>query len=224
MRLSRSKKNKHKGVIFMSNKFQSINEVTVQGVIVHQFCTDKVAILTINTGNSTPVINYPKVVFFDKLDEISKDYKVGDHVCVKGNIQSSKRKSEIKNQITQSIFGETIKKTQSLMENAFNITSVKNSYKPFENTFRVAGTIVSLRPLTANTLGITLRTHKNGHVSFVRLVHFAKNMDKLLSELHPGDFVCGVGCVQTAKKNTKKGVSHFEDFVVLELGKPEPKE
>lgn len=206
----------------MSNKFQSVNEVTVQGVIVHKFCTDKVAILTINTGNSTPVVNYPKVVFFGKVhDEIAENYKVNDHVCIKGNIQSSRRKPGIKDQVMQSIFGESIEKTQSLMEGAFKITNVKNSYKPFANSFKIAGTVVSTKKLSDSTIGITLRTQKNGHISFVRLVHFSRNVDKSLAELHKGDYICGVGCVQTAKKTTPKGVAHYEDFVILELGKPD---
>lgn len=202
------------------DKLKNINDVTVQGVIVHEFHTDKVAILTINTGNSTPVPNYPKVVFFgDIKDKVVANFKVSDHVCVKGNIQSSKRKENIKNQIMQTVFGESIEKTQSLMEDAFDMDTVKNSYKPFQNTFRISGNVLSIHQMSKGVVSILLRTEKNGHISFPRLVYFERDGADIMKDVNKNDFICAVGCVQTSKKETKNGTNYYEDFVILEYCK-----
>ena len=193
------------------------NEVLLQGVIVHKFVTPAVAILTINTGNATPVPNYPKVLFFGELrDEIEKEYEVRDHVSVRGNIQSSKRKPNVKNQIMQSIFGESIEATHSAMQDAFGVDS-KNSYKPFVNTFKVAGQVMSIECPSANIIRLVIKTEKNGHISFARYVYYTKEPDKFLSSVHPQDYLCAVGCVQTSKSEASGDVKYYQNYVLLEL-------
>ena len=199
---------------------QDVNEVVLQGVIVHKFVTPAIAILTINTGNSTPVPNYPKILFFGDLREkVEKEFEVKDHVTIVGNIQSSKRKENVKNQVMQSIFAESITATPSVMEKAFGIDEVKNSYKAFSNSFKIAGQVMSIESPAANMVRMVVKTYKNNHISFVKLVHFSKNFAEILSEIHPQDYVCGVGCVQTSKNETEKGTVYYEDYVLLEINK-----
>ena len=86
-----------------------VNDVTIQGTIVHKFVTPKIAILTISTGNATSIVNYPKVLFFGDLrEQVEKNYEVKDHVTIKGNIQSSRKKEGVVKQVRQSIFAESI--------------------------------------------------------------------------------------------------------------------
>ena len=64
----------------MSNeKRETINEVVLQGGIVHKLSTPDVTILTLTTGNITAVKNYPKVVCFRDAKEQADKFKEGDY-------------------------------------------------------------------------------------------------------------------------------------------------
>lgn len=199
---------------------ENINEVTLKGVIIHKFVTPDVAILTINTGNSTPVVNFPKVVFFGDLRaDVENNFKKGDHVTVTGNIQSSRKKENVKNQIMQSVFAESITKTVSVMEAAFGV-STSSSYKKFENTFKIAGEVMSLDCPADSMVRMTIRTYKNNRVSFSRYVFYTANPEEVLSNIHPRDFVYGLGCIQTSKKVKKNNeTQYFQDYIITELAK-----
>lgn len=202
-----------------NNAKSTENEVLLQGTIVHKFVTPDVAILTINTGNATPVPNYPKVLFFGDLrTKVESDFNLRDHVTIKGNIQSSKKKENVKNQIMQSIFGESIEHTASTMQNAFGIES-KNSYKPFVNTFKVAGHVLAIECPSPKVIRLTIRTKKNGHISFAKYVYYTQEPEKFLSRIHPQDFLCAVGCVQTSKVANNGETRHYQNYVLLELVK-----
>jgi hypothetical protein len=198
-----------------------INDVVLQGVIVHKFITPKVAILTINTGNSTPKINFPKATFFgDVRDKLEGDFNVGDHVCVTGNIQSSKPKADIKNQSLIAVFAEDIVKTPSIMENAFGVETPE-SYKPYRNEIRVAGEVMRIDCPSDGLIKMRIMVRKNGRISFVTLAHYTNTPEKILATIHAHDHVCAVGCVQTAKKNINGETRFFENYVATEISKSE---
>lgn len=196
-----------------------VNDVTIQGTIVHKFVTPKIAILTISTGNATSIVNYPKVLFFGDLrEQVEKNYEVKDHVTIKGNIQSSRKKEGVVNQVRQSIFAESIERTPSVMKSAFNVES-EHSHKPFVNSFKIAGQVVSLECPYLNIVRIVVRVRKNGRLSFVPLVRHTRDAAKILSEIHPNDNVCVVGSVQTSKSVKEDGTRYYENYVINEINK-----
>ena len=139
----------------------NINDVMLEGVIVHKFVTEKVAILTIDTGKSTPAKNFPKVLYFgESIKDIDKNYDVGNSVKITGNIQSSRRDPNIKNQNTVSIFGETIQHSEP-------IGTDENGNHTFneENSFIVAGMVTHTEKTFDNLVRVRISTKKNGRQS-----------------------------------------------------------
>lgn len=195
----------------INRKRETSNDVSLQGVIVHKFSAPKVTILTLSTGNATPVPNYPKVVFFGELKNDADTYEKGDFVQVSGNIQSSKRNPEIKNQVLESIFAESIKGAKSSMEENFD---VEGRYIPYKNEFKLSGTVVASDLSTENILNITVRTDKNNRPSFVRLTKFLKGRNV---DIRIGDYVYILGHVQTHKSETENGIKYYQNYVVSEF-------
>ena len=195
----------------------NINDVILEGAIVHKFVTPKIAILTINTGNATPTQNFPKVLFFgDFIADIEKNYEVKDHIKVTGNIQSSRRKPNVKNQNMIAIFGESIEKSDSVMKQAFGVETDKSFYK-FTNEIKVAGTIIAIEKAFNNLIRLRVSAVKNGRQSFINMVHYTSTPDTILTDFKVGDEVCILGCVQTTKKESNGEVHHFENYVANEI-------
>lgn len=198
----------------------SENDVRLKGIIVHKFVTPKIAIVTINTGNATPVPNYPKILFFGDLREkVEKEFEVRDHVTITGNLQSSKPKENVKNQNMQSIFGESICATQSAIEDAFGVEG-SPARREFLNTFKVAGEVMSISYSSPNLVHITIKTLKNNRPSFVRFDHYVKQPEDILTVIKPRDFVYGVGCVQTNRRENSRGETvYYENYVLSDIAK-----
>lgn len=181
----------------------TINDVVIEGIIVHKFVTPKIVILTINTGNATVEPNYPKVLFFGQfIEEIEKGFEVKDHVQITGNIQSSKYKPNIKNQNTISIFGESITRSDFI-----------NS-KTFTNKFEILGTITSIEKIVHNIVKMKVLTTKHDRISFVSLVYYTDNPDQILEQFKVEDTVHINGCIQTTKKESNGEIHHFENYVI----------
>ena len=197
----------------------NMNNVILEGVIVHKFVTPKIAILTIGTGNATPTPNYPKVLYFgDFIKTIEENYNVGDHVKATGNIQSSKKRSDIKNQNLVSIFGEGIEKSESIMKEKFGIES-DNSFYRFKNEINIAGEVTKIEQTFSNIVKIRVLTNKNNRISYVNMVYYTDKPEMLLSDYHVGDNVGIIGCVQTTKKSKDGETHHFENYVINEIHK-----
>lgn len=193
------------------------NDVIFSGVIVHKFVTPKIAILTVNTGKATPVVNYPKILFFGDLrEQVEHSYEVKDHVTIKGNIQSTKRKPGVVNQAPQAVFGEEIELTNSIMKQSFNIEG-PHSYKPFENNFKISGVVVAIECSSPRVVKLIVKTVKNKRTSFVQLIYHTQDSTKLLGRVRPGDRICALGCVQTKKQEKGDAVMHYENCIILEI-------
>ena len=198
---------------------QTRNDVYLNGTIVHKFVTPKIAILTIGTGNATPTQNFPKVLFFGYIiKEIDEKYNIGDHVDIVWNIQSSRRRPDIKNQNMVSIFGETIKFSESVMKETFGIDVGEKTFR-YKNEINICGKVTGIEKKYSNLVKIRVETHKNDRLSYVNLVHYTNNPEKLLSEIKTGDNVYIIGCVQTTKKGTGDDIHHFENYVATEIMK-----
>lgn len=198
----------------INERKETINDVTLQGVIVYKFSAPKVTILTIATGNSTNVPNYPKAVFFGPLKEQADTFEKGDCVKVTGNIQSSKRNPEIKNQVLISVFAEGIEAAKTAMEEAFDI---EGNFVQYKNEFKLSGAVVSVDIAASNILNITVRTDKNGRPSFVKLTKFLRGKNSI--DIHPGEFVYVLGQIQTHKSETENGTNYFQNYVISEIKK-----
>lgn len=197
-------------------KRETINDVVLQGKIVHKFSAPKVTILTLATRNSTSVSNYPKVVFFEALKEAADKFDKNDYVEITGNIQSSKRDPSIKNQVLISIFAESINGAKSEMEEAF---CVEGNYISQINEFRISGPVVAVDNPASNILNITVRTDKNGRPSFVKLTRFLKGKSDPALDVRPGDFIYVLGHVQTHKSDAHDETKYFQNYVISELKK-----
>ena len=195
-----------------TNEF--VNEITIQGRLVHKYSAEKATILTINAGRSGASSDFPKVVFFGDAREEAAKHDTGSFVKITGNIQSSKKKPNIKNQVLVSIFGETIGPAETQLEKDFSVPGV---YAPIVNHFRLAGNIVSVDIPSKNIVRFTVKCYKNGHPSFIPLVHFTKNPTRVVAEHLPGSFVRAYGSVQTSRTE-KNGVTHYhQSYVATEL-------
>lgn len=191
-----------------------VNEVLIQGKIVHKYVTDKATLLTINTGRATPTPNYPKVVFFNPTKDDAAKYEVGTYVRVVGNIQSTKRNPNIKNQMLISIFGESISAAETQFETDFGIPG---EYAPSINRFKLAGRISEVDVPSKNIVRFTVHTVKNGRNSFVKLTYFSKDPAIVISQHLPGSFIRVNGSIQTTRSEKNGNVRYFQSYVASEL-------
>ena len=191
-----------------------VNEVLIQGKIVHKYVTDKATLLTVNTGRATPTPNYPKVVFFNSAKDEAAKYEVGDSVKVIGNIQSTKKNPKIKNQMMISIFGESISAAETQFEKDFGIPG---EYAPSINRFKLAGKVLEVDIPSKNIVRFTVHTIKNGHNSFVKLTYFSKDPASVISQHLPGSFVRVNGSIQTTRSEKNGEIRYFQSYVASEL-------
>lgn len=195
-----------------------INEVIIEGKIVHKFVTPKIAILTIGTGEKGKERNHPKILFFgDFISDIKSNYNVGDNVLVHGNIQSSKKRPDIENQNTVSIFGESIEKSKTDMEATFDIKNDNDHHFNYQNEIKIAGKLVRIDKQYDNLVRFKILTTKNDRISFINLVYYNNHADEIMKKFKKDDRVCVLGCVQTIKKEINCKTHHFENYVVKDI-------
>lgn len=193
------------------------NDVVLQGIVVHKIVTPKTAVLFINTGRATKVVNFPKVVCFNGLrDRVVSDVKKGDRIRVLGNIQSSIPSENNKNRDLLTIFADDISPAKSIMEKSFNVES-ETSYKPFENSIKIAGSVVRIKQLTENLFNVVVFTKKNDRVSFVTVSYYTKNPEAFVNSIKVKDSVYVLGNVQTVKKEINGEVRYFQNYVATDI-------
>ena len=195
---------------------ETVNEVVLQGSVAYKFSNDDATVLTLIVGGATNVSNYPKVVCFGEAKKQADKFEKGDFVKVTGNIQSSKRKPKVKNQSLESVFAESVEKAKTDMEETFK---VDGHYVTYKNFFKVSGEVTATECLAGNIYNITVKTTKNGRLSFVRLTKFVKSAEDSVLAIAPGDYVYVLGHIQTRKK-TDNGVSqYFQNYIISEVKK-----
>lgn len=198
-----------------------LNDVVLQGIVVNKIVTPKTAVLFINTGSATKVANFPKVVCFGALrDKVVADVKKGNRVRVLGNVQSSIPNENNKDRDLLTIFADEVTPAQSLMSQSFNVESA-SSYKPFENSIKLAGSVVKIRQLTDNLFNVVVFTKKNDRVSFVTVSHYTKTPEAFVNSVKVKDAVYVLGNVQTVKKEIKGEIHYFQNYVATEIVKQE---
>lgn len=198
-----------------NEKRETINEVVLQGGVAYKYSTESVTILTLAIGAKESK-NFPRAVFFGDAKKEADKFQKGDFVKISGNIQSSKKIPKIKNQETESIFGETIEKAKSSMEENFE---VEGSFVSYKNEIKVAGTVVAAECLNGDIYNITIRTNKNDRLSFVKLTRYIRTKDDPIFSVLIGDYVYVIGVIQTAKKEKDGSPYTFQNFIVSEIKK-----
>ena len=203
---------------------QDMNDVVLRGYVVHKFKANKATLINVSTRDYsrpgtvgenkriTHAADYPEVVFFGELaDKVANSVKEGDFVTVTGNMQSSKR-----DVVTQSVFGEDIQFTESLLESAAGVDAGK-SYPEDKNELILKGEVTSVKVFSPHTLGLIVRTVKNGHVSFVRVTYHVANADKEAEKIPNRSHVACVCRITTSKKEKDGKTNHYENVIVKEL-------
>lgn len=200
----------------------NVNEVVLQGVIVHKYVTDKVAILSIATTGHSGTQNFPNVVFFgDLVKEVDEKYKTGDKVNIRGNIQSSKYDENIKNQSLLSVVGFEIRPYEGLIIEEFgdvlgDVDLTNKSGIEFENKFKVAGKLVRVRQFD-NIVKFTVSAITGRRINYISLAYYTKSPEaaaEIIEKYKDVEQVFVVGTVQTSKKDFEDGTRYFSDFVV----------
>ena len=198
----------------------NFNEIKLQGVVVHKFTTDKVAILTISVAGNDGNFDYPKVVFLgEDIENIKENYFEGDKVRVEGLIQSSRFNENIKNQTLLSIRGKEIRKYEGLIKESFpedlkDLADAGSSGIEYDNKFRVSGNLVKVKKVSDNVVRLTVSALVDGKISYVILTDFVTNADEVVEELSGKTYLWAVGRVQTSKKDYEDGTKYFENYVV----------
>lgn len=202
-----------KGIIYANN-------VTISGVIVHKYVTDKATTLTISTGRATKIPNYPKVVFFNELaKKADEEFELYDNVTILGNIQSSRRINENNIYYTQSIFGESIEKTPKAMEVLFGLDNSGEHHIPPKNLINIAGVITNIATPSKDLIRLNIRTVKKGRTSSIRAFYFTRDVGEVMAKFRVGDNICAIGNIQTNKKEKDGKMSYYENVVLRELEK-----
>lgn len=195
----------------------NINRVLIEGVIVHKYVTPKIVILTINTGSASQEANNPTVLFFpDKMQNVIDNYAVKDHVVINGYLQSAVRRPEIKKQNTLFITGDTIAKSKPIG----TLPNGKPQYA-FQNFFEAEGKITQVEEVFNNLVRVRMFTLVNGHPSFLNLVCYTNNPEKMISKLNVDDDLHVTGCIQTLKKVIDGETRYFENYVIRKFKKIE---
>lgn len=192
---------------------KDINEVELQGKVLHKYATDKVTVITLTTGRATKTPNSPKVLFFGDIKDEAAKFNVGDKVRILGHIQSVKPNPAIKNHETLSIHGYAIEKANTQFEQDFDLPG---EYVVPINHFKVSGLIVDVSIPHQAIIIVTVKTVRESRPSFVKILYFPRNQASV-GKLYPGEYVRVSGYVQTEKRTVKDEILHTQSYVAAEI-------
>ena len=187
---------------------QSVNEVNIRGVIVHMFRANACCIMTLKSSLTRGTPDFPKVYWYDDLaDEVMNNFTIGDGVPIKARIQTS-RKYRI-----QYVAGLSIEKTPRELKEKVGIDAGRRL--PDKNEVLLAGEFVrSFVPEGKEDLLslVTLKTNVDGFINFPQITCFGKTIEQVKA-LKPGDKVCFVGHIETAKKDKEGETKYYQSIV-----------
>ncbi len=173
-----------------------INAVYLKGTLANVYKGNKgCVIITINTGDN----NYPQVVCWQKnAKTIWENYFIGNKICIRANLQSSKRPN---GKIQVSLF------CNEILDNA---TFTEEYY----NSFIVRGQTVSTS-LGKNIMRLLLKTYTEHLSTFYITIY---NADARIHSFEEGQPVKIIGNVQTVKKQNSRGEYIFyTNFVATQI-------
>ena len=184
------------------------NLVEIGGRVVNKYIpNDKVAILTVTSGEGMKVNAISVVCFEEKIEKVRTCVNVGDFVYINGNIQSSLRDN---GRITCSVFCDSILAESELNHDFYGTF-------PNKNRMYISGEITDIKAYPKNNCCIfNIKTFVNGHLSIFPVVFY----NQVLPELNIHDRVSVIGNVQSIKKTGADGATkHFENYVAFQIRK-----
>jgi hypothetical protein len=191
---------------------KSVNEVNIRGTIVHIYEAPKATIITVSTGRVRDVINYPKLILLGNTREQAKGFKVHDNITAVANIQSSRRQEGEKEFYTQALYVESIERSPMELEVDFGIKGSR--YAPPKNVVKLSGEVFDIFTPRKYLIRVAIKTVKNNRISVVHTSFFTKNVGEVMEKIRVRDKVCGIGNIQTHKRDAG-GKTVFMETVVL---------
>lgn len=182
------------------------NSARLVGEVVNKFSTDKVTILTVNTGRGAYAHdNFPKAVCFEKVKPIADQIQIGDKVLLNCTIQANKRNEAIQNQAMRTIAVNHVRK----------IRDDDERYHPV-NQFSFRCRIVSTRRISRYlaTARIFFYTTKPNYMIVAYRGETQEDVDAFC-EISSNDYVQLSGSIETNRLRNQDGSWRYtEDCVV----------
>lgn len=209
-------------------KFEIMNEAIFRGRIVRIRGTNGNGTITLACPLITTVrrkgvvengvrVNYP-VLSFNKntvTPDILESFKQGDHVIVKGYVQSYMRLDENSGDAKEimNLYIREIMLDTSKMMNAFGVEG--RTYPEPQNEAYLSGVLagVTKRTDTIATLRLDLSKERK---NIVNAVYFRAPAN-VISDLSIGETVNVLAMVQTVDTREKKVIRNYQELVVLDI-------
>ena len=205
--------------VYKNNQTNDYNDVVIQGRITHIMSRPSLVVLTICTGRATKEMSYVRAVCYGDAMKQALSFKKDDRVRVTGNIQSSIRNTKIENQQTLSVFAESVSEPLTAFSERFeDASTVEGDFVESKNEFRVSGTVVNVAPSkSGNSLYLTVRSIKNGRLSFVKITYYPKDKENV-EEIKRGTKVCSYGWIRAKNEKNESGKFLYKHyFIALEV-------
>ena len=191
--------------------FEYKNDVTIVGRIVHIHKGPKMNFVSLRTFTKTT--NYPQVRFYRDKSALVKDFKVGDVVCVRGRVSSTKNKQT--GVPEQYIVGSAIETAVPILQQKFGAEFDGRVRYSDDNYWFTSAKVAHVTRPTDNVANYLLYTETEGRVSVFKVVHYLYGAKPFAK----GDLVAGYGTIQTVKKSREDGNVYFTDYIVSEMKK-----
>ena len=186
----------------MNAKMDHVNQVELRGSIVHKYRAGNWLTITLATGNQTKR-DYPSIYWYDEfVEEIDRNYNIGDRVNVVGTLRTSRAHPE------QSLVGIAIEPLAGWIDSRFNDDEFKADF----NEVLLKGEFVRVYNPGPDLAVVTLKTVINGYTYFPRITCFGKHVART-TEIDPGETVYFVARMETRKKETAEGTQHYQSVV-----------
>lgn len=197
------------------------NDVILQGYVV--FCKELLnsTVLMIKTGyhyEDATKTNAPRVLLNgERLEQMkAQGIRVGSYVKIKANVQSTRKTLEDgTHQYSQIPFVEEIE----LIDRLPGDFGRPGRYPDPINECILDGEITNIHQLAENVLRITVRTIKNGHLSYVQCYRTKPGTEKVLEKLSVGDRVHMECFIKSKKKNRNGQLIPYHDVTVKVIQK-----
>lgn len=207
------------------SKISYKNEVIIQGVIVDKVFTNGYVAIRIAADRymtkGLVMQNYPKIFFIKEKMKLVTPYKVGDNVRVTAYIQSSRKRVDGKNLISQRSFGEEISICKKIINEDDLIEGPR--YESPINSVRVVGEVSELKAINENLVLIRAFTERSGKKSGV-LFSYRTDSKDFMRKIKAKDHIYMVGKISTIKPETKEQARNIEKVIaseVIKLGRKE---
>lgn len=176
--------------------------------------TRKKGVVENGVRNNYPVLSFNKSTV---TQDILETFKQGDHVIVKGYVQSYMRLDENSGDAKEimNLYVHEIMPDNSKMMNAFGVEG--RTYPESQNEVYLSGVLAGItkRTDTIATLRIDLSKERKNVVNAV----YFRAPANIISDLSIGETVNVLAMVQTVDAREKKVIRNYQELVILDIAK-----